>query len=172
MDEARRKNKFKPINLHELFTDKYLLLEKWILTFVSLSLSRIPRIDSFKDPIHFKHGHQKDVEFTRSSKEAFNATLDVLGKENLQKDRPCSNFFYNLANTRKFPGIKTRLEIFFLPNETYKHRNQQFVITFGKPIFYEIIEKRHPPQEWARFVKDHVYIIAEDPQRGISYLKN
>lgn len=84
----------------------------------------------------------------------------------------CSNFFYKLANTRKFLGIKTNLEMFFLPRESYNHRNQHFVITFGKPIPWETFDNRHTPMEWAQLVKDHVYIIAEDPQREFSYLKN
>ncbi|MCP4314099.1 MAG: hypothetical protein GY790_22835 [Bacteroidetes bacterium] len=68
----------------------------------------------------------------------------------------CSDFFYNLSNFRKFPGIKANLEMFFLPNETYKHRNKHFFLPF---------DKRFTPMEWALFVKDHVYIIAEDPER-------
>lgn len=84
----------------------------------------------------------------------------------------CSNFFYNLANTRKFLGIKANLEMFFLPKESYKHRNQHFVLTFGKPIPFETFDKRHTPLEWAQLIKEHVYIIAEDPEKGFSYIKN
>jgi len=74
-----------------------------------------------------------------------------------------SNFFYNLANIRKFLGIKANLEMFFLPNETYKHRNKHFVITFGKPIPYAAFDKHFNPAEWAQLVKDHVYELAGDP---------
>ncbi len=84
----------------------------------------------------------------------------------------CSNFFYNLANTRKFFGVRTNLEMFFLPNESYKHRNQHFLLTFGKPIPYETFDNRHTPLEWAQLVKDHVYIIAENPEKEFSYIKN
>lgn len=76
-----------------------------------------------------------------------------------------SNFFYNLANFRKFLGIKTNLEMFFLPNESYKHRNKQFVITFGKPIPYAAFDKRHTPDQWAQLVKDHTYQLAENPKQ-------
>ena len=33
-------------------------------------------------------------------------------------------------------------------------------------------DARHTPQEWAQPVKDQVYIIAEDPVREFSYIKN
>jgi len=76
----------------------------------------------------------------------------------------CSNFFYNLANLRKFLGIKTNLEMFFLPNESYKHRNKHFVITFGKPIPYSTFDRRYTPVEWAALVKDYTYSLAENPE--------
>ena len=81
-----------------------------------------------------------------------------------------SNFFYNLANLRKFLRIKANLEMFFLPNEPYKHRNKHFVISFGKPIPYKTFDSRHTPQEWARLVKDHTYELASDCTREFKYL--
>ena len=81
-----------------------------------------------------------------------------------------SNFFYNLANLRKFLRIKANLEMFFLPNESYKHRNKHFVISFGKPIPYQTFDSRHTPQEWARLVKDHTYELASDCTREFKYL--
>ena len=83
-----------------------------------------------------------------------------------------SNFFYNLANIRKFLGIKANLEMFFLPNESYHHRNKHFIITFGLPIPYETFDKRFDPHQWAQHVKDHVYLIADDPKRKFSYIEN
>jgi hypothetical protein len=77
-----------------------------------------------------------------------------------------------LSNFRKFLGIKANLEMFFLPNETYKHRNKHYTLTFGKPIPYDTFDKRFTPIEWAQLVKDHVYIIAEDPERAFSYIQN
>lgn len=83
-----------------------------------------------------------------------------------------SNFFYNLANLRKFLRIKANLEMLFLPNESYKHRNKNFVITFGKPIPFETFDKRFTPKEWAQHVKDHTYLIADDCERKFSYIQN
>lgn len=82
----------------------------------------------------------------------------------------CSNFFYNLANTRKFLGIKANLEMFFLPNESYKHRNKHFVITFGKAIPYQTFDKRFTPLQWASLVQDFTYSLQEDPEAAFSYI--
>jgi len=83
-----------------------------------------------------------------------------------------SSFFYTLANFRKLLGIKTNLEMFFLPNESYKHRNKHFVITFGTPIPYETFDSRHTPLEWAQLVKDYTYSLAEDYKTTFSYLNS
>jgi putative hemolysin len=74
-----------------------------------------------------------------------------------------SNFFYNLSTIRRFLGIKANLEMLFLPNETYKHRNKHFVITFGKPIPYETFDSRFSPKQWAALVREHIYDLAADP---------
>lgn len=80
----------------------------------------------------------------------------------------CSNFFYNLANLRKFLGIKANLEMFFLPNESYKHRKKHFVITFGKPIPYHTFDKRKTPLQWAAQVQNYTYSLAENPEAEFS----
>lgn len=82
----------------------------------------------------------------------------------------CSSFFYMLANTRKFLGIKTNIEMFFLPNESYKHRNKHFIITFGKPIPYQSFDKRFTPIQWASNVQDYTYSLVEDPDGEFSYI--
>ena len=81
-----------------------------------------------------------------------------------------SNFFYNLANLRKFLRIKVNIEMFFLPNESYKHRNKHFVITFGRPIPFGTFDTRHSPLEWAQLVKEHVYELAGDQTKKFSHL--
>ncbi|MEZ5070145.1 MAG: glycerol acyltransferase [Bacteroidales bacterium] len=75
-----------------------------------------------------------------------------------------SNFFYNLANIRKFLGIKANLEMFFLPNESYKHRNKHFVLTFGKSIPWETFDSRRTPAEWAELVRQYTYRLAGNPE--------
>jgi putative hemolysin len=281
MDEATHKLNFKPVNLRDLFMTKNPKVGRWIPGFVYRYLSRILRIDFMNDPILYNHGYKKNVGFARASIEAFDVTMEVIGREHLPQDgrfifvsnHPlggfdgmmiiseisrsfpnlkvlandilcqienmdgifvpinkhgaqatenvrrinamfesdvqvmsfpaglvsrrnkgvirdvkwqksiitkarqtkrdiipmhvsgrCSNFFYNLANLRKFLKIKVNLEMFFLPNESYKHRNKHFVITFGKPIPYQTFDKRFTPVQWAVRVKDYSYTLAESPE--------
>jgi len=70
-----------------------------------------------------------------------------------------SNRFYRIANWRKFFKIKWNLEMFFLPDETYKHRNKDVTIYFGKPIPYSTFDKSKNHKQWAQFVKDFVYTL-------------
>ncbi|MEX0987909.1 MAG: 1-acyl-sn-glycerol-3-phosphate acyltransferase [Bacteroidales bacterium] len=75
----------------------------------------------------------------------------------------CSNFFYNVARLRTFLGIKANLEMFYLPRETFRHKNSHYKITIGKPISYKNFDKRHKPAEWTAQVKEHCYTLADDP---------
>lgn len=70
-----------------------------------------------------------------------------------------SAFFYRLYRLRKFLGIKTNLEMLYLVDETYKHRNDSFVVTFGKPVSYTHFSKDKTPLEWAKWVKEQVYAL-------------
>ncbi|MBN1416772.1 MAG: 1-acyl-sn-glycerol-3-phosphate acyltransferase [Bacteroidales bacterium] len=70
-----------------------------------------------------------------------------------------SKFFYRLYKTRKFLGIKTNLEMLYLVNETYKHRNKSITITFGKPISYTTFDKSKSPNGWAKWVKEQCYAL-------------
>jgi putative hemolysin len=70
-----------------------------------------------------------------------------------------SNFFYNLANLRKFLGIKFNIEMLFLVNEVYKQKNRTISLHFGKPISYTKFDKSKSHTKWAKFVKDEVYKI-------------
>ena len=65
--------------------------------------------------------------------------------------------FYRVANFRKFFRIKWNLEMFFLPDESYKHRNKHFTFTIGKPIPYSTFDRTHKPIEWAALVRELVY---------------
>ncbi len=82
----------------------------------------------------------------------------------------CSNFFYKLANLRRFLGIKTNIEMFFLPNESYKHRNKHFTITFGKPIPCETFDSRYNVKEWAALVQDYTYTLEENNTLSFSFI--
>ncbi len=68
-----------------------------------------------------------------------------------------TEFFYRLYSIRKFFGIKAALEMLYLADETYKHRNKSFRVTFGKPIPWQTFDTSKRPIEWAKWVKEQVY---------------
>ncbi len=72
-----------------------------------------------------------------------------------------SNRFYRIANWRKFLHIGWNLEMFFLPDETIKHRNKTVPIYFGKPISYNTFDSSKNHKEWAERVKTRVYQLPD-----------
>lgn len=70
-----------------------------------------------------------------------------------------SGFFYNLANIRKFLGIKANLEMFFLPHESITIKRRDIVITFGDPIPYDALDSSLNPKEWAGKIREMVYAL-------------
>ncbi|MBN2779000.1 MAG: 1-acyl-sn-glycerol-3-phosphate acyltransferase [Bacteroidales bacterium] len=68
-----------------------------------------------------------------------------------------SNFFYRLANFRKFLGIKTNIEMLYLVDEMVKQKGNTIKIVFGKPIPYTKFDKSKTYIEWAAYLKDIVY---------------
>lgn len=73
-----------------------------------------------------------------------------------------SNFFYNLARIRKFLRIKFNIEMMYLSDEMFKHRNKTFKIFYGKPISYTTFDKSQTHKEWAKYVKDAVYKLPKE----------
>ncbi|MCP4553230.1 MAG: glycerol acyltransferase [Bacteroidetes bacterium] len=80
-----------------------------------------------------------------------------------------SNFFYNLANLRKFFGIKANIEMLYLVNEMYKQRDKTINITFGKPIPYQTLDKRMTNTNWAEKIRMHVYELEANPDIQFNY---
>ncbi len=68
-----------------------------------------------------------------------------------------SNFFYNLANIRKFLKIKFNIEMMYLSDELFKQKGSQFTIRVGKPIPWQTFDKSKSQAQWAEWVKDVVY---------------
>lgn len=73
-----------------------------------------------------------------------------------------SDFFYRLANFRAFFKMKWNLEMFYLADETFRHKNQKFTITFGKPIPYKHFDKSKTLDQWAAEVRNIVYKLPID----------
>jgi hypothetical protein len=68
-------------------------------------------------------------------------------------DAKNSNRFYNLANIRKWLGIKANIEMFFLPDEMFRQNGKTIEITFGKPIEAKDIDKTYALEHWAQIDK-------------------
>lgn len=68
-----------------------------------------------------------------------------------------TNRFYRIANIRKMLKIKWNLEMFFLSDETMRHRNTDVHLYFGKPIPWTKFDKTKTHQQWAEEVKRIVY---------------
>ncbi len=68
-----------------------------------------------------------------------------------------SSFFYRLANLRKFLRIRQNIEMLYLPNEMFKQRQQELIMTFGKPISWKTFTPDKTAEEWAQKVKEIVY---------------
>lgn len=68
-----------------------------------------------------------------------------------------SNFFYNLANLRKFFKIKFNIEMMYLADEMFKQRGKHFTIKIGERIPWQTFDKSKSQAEWAAWVKDIVY---------------
>lgn len=82
-----------------------------------------------------------------------------------------SGFFYNLAHLRKKLGIKANIEMLFLPDEMYKQKGKTIEIVIGKPIPFQVFDKRHSNNEWADLVRDHVYKLGNGLSEEFNYSK-
>ena len=91
-----------------------------------------------------KHFITKSVQFRRDVIPVF-----VSGRN--------TNRFYRVANLRKFFRLKWNLEMFFLPDETIRHRNADVHIYFGTPVSYTTFDNSKTHQQWAEWVKAKVY---------------
>lgn len=78
-----------------------------------------------------------------------------------------TNRFYRLANIRKFLRIKWNIEMFFLPDETFRHRNRDVHIYFGKPVSYTKFDNTKTHQQWAEWVKNIVYSLPKSFENTI-----
>ena len=75
-----------------------------------------------------------------------------------------TSFFYNLALIRKKLGIKSNIEMLFLPDQLYRYKNKVIRIIFGKPIPFAVFDKRNTDQQWALLLREHVYKLENNPE--------
>lgn len=68
-----------------------------------------------------------------------------------------SDFFYNLANIRKFLSIRANIEMLYLPDEMFRQKDKEILLVFGKTIPWETFDRTKSPLEWADWVKTKSY---------------
>jgi putative hemolysin len=129
--------------IHEAYSS-----DKQILIFPSGFASRLIK-GKVQDFEWKKHFIAKSIEYQRDI-----IPIHVSGRN--------SGFFYRLANFRTLFRMKWNLEMFFLADETFKHKNKKFTITFGKPISYKHFDKSKTLDQWAAEVRDIVYRLPNE----------
>lgn len=70
-----------------------------------------------------------------------------------------SSFFYNLARLRKCLGLKANIEMLYLVDEMFKHKDKNITLTFGTPIPWQVIKDNDSPKVWAEKIKETVYTL-------------
>ena len=68
-----------------------------------------------------------------------------------------SNFFYSLANVRKFFGIRANIEMLYLPDEMFRQKVKEISLIFGSRIPWQTFDHSKSPTEWAEWVKLRSY---------------
>ena len=144
---------FVPVNKHgsqskdaALKTEEAFLSDNHIITFPAGLCSR-------------KHkGLIRDLDWKKSFiQKALQYERDVIP---IHFEGRNSNFFYRLANIRKFFNIKMNLEMLYLPDELFSQKNKTFDIQIGKPIPWQTFDSSKKTLEWAAYVKNEVYKLA------------
>ncbi len=73
-----------------------------------------------------------------------------------------SEFFYNLSNFRTKVGIKLNFEFIYLVDELFRQKDKKIDIVIGEPIPYQTFDKGRTLNQWALFVREKSYALAEE----------
>ncbi len=76
-----------------------------------------------------------------------------------------SNRFYNIANFRKFFGIKANIEMLFLVDEMFLQKGKHIVLHIGEPIPWQTLAEMSSPSEMTDYVRSKVYAMAPKKER-------
>ncbi len=68
-----------------------------------------------------------------------------------------SDRFYRWAGFGKRLGLKFNIAMFFLADETFRHRHKTFQVYIGRPIPWQTFDASRKPAQWAQYVQDEVY---------------
>ena len=73
-----------------------------------------------------------------------------------------SKRFFFLSWLSRILKLKFNLGMFFLVDELFNKKGQEFVITIGKPISYTTLDKSKTDLEWAAEIKNKVEDLSKD----------
>jgi len=79
-----------------------------------------------------------------------------------------TNRFYSIANFRTALGIKANIEMFYLVDELFRQKNKTIEIIIGEPVPFTFFDKSKSDFEWAQWVKEKVYELAEKQPAHVS----
>ena len=144
---------FVPINKHgmqskdaALKTEEAFLSDNQIITFPAGLCSRK------------RKGVVRDLEWKKSFiQKAVKYKRDIVP---IYFEGSNSNFFYRLANIRKFFNIKMNLEMLYLPDELFRQKSKTFNIYIGNTISWNTFDSTKSAAEWAAWVKEEVYKLS------------
>jgi putative hemolysin len=107
-----------------------------------------------------KRGEIKDLEWKKNFiKKATDHKRDIVP---VHFEGRNSSFFYNFASLRQSIGIKTNIEMFYLPDELFKQKGRKFHVTIGRPIPCATFDKSQTHAQWAEFVREKVYSLPQN----------
>lgn len=69
--------------------------------------------------------------------------------------------FYLIAYWRKLLGIKLNIEMLFLVDEMFRTNGKHFKVRVGKPIPWTTFDDSRSTMEWAKYMQDQVYALAD-----------
>jgi len=73
-----------------------------------------------------------------------------------------SNLFYAVNIIRRMLFIKTNLELSLLPHEFFNKKNKTIRVRIGKPVSYKKFDTSSTHQQWAQFMRGHVYSLRDN----------
>lgn len=72
-----------------------------------------------------------------------------------------SEKFYRIANICKMLHLKINVAMLYLADEMFKNVGKTFKVTIGKPVSWQAFDKSKTHKEWAAYMQDRVYSLAE-----------
>ncbi len=73
-----------------------------------------------------------------------------------------SNTFYTVANLCQRLRLKFNAAMLLLPDELYKNCNKTYRVVIGKPIPVETFDNTRSASDWAQWVCDRCYALADE----------